>query len=98
MKRIVLARDPDGSLTEDNFRLEEVEAPVPSDGEFLIRSVLFGLEPRQRTVMTPASVTTKSRRMSCGSDGTDATSCIAKAIPTSRGAPPAARSVEAARS
>lgn len=53
-KRIVLASRPDGAPIHDNFRLEEVSAPVPGDGEVLLRSIFLSLDPYMRGRMTDA--------------------------------------------
>jgi NADPH-dependent curcumin reductase len=48
MQRIVLASRPEGSPTQDNFRLEEVPMPEPGNGEFLIRTIWLSIDPYMR--------------------------------------------------
>ncbi|GAB3518333.1 NADP-dependent oxidoreductase [Photobacterium alginatilyticum] len=52
--RIVLASRPVGAPTPDNFRLEDIEIPVPADGEVLLRSVYLSLDPYMRGRMSDA--------------------------------------------
>lgn len=51
-RRIVLASRPKGVPTKDNFRLEEVTAPVPGEGEVLLRSIYLSLDPYMRGRMS----------------------------------------------
>lgn len=53
-RRIVLASRPHGAPTTDNFRLEEVEKPVPQEGEMLLRTVYLSLDPYMRGRMSDA--------------------------------------------
>ncbi|MGB3209501.1 MAG: hypothetical protein WBB19_02230 [Desulforhopalus sp.] len=53
-RRIVLASRPDGAPTEENFRLEELAAPVPEEGEVLLRSIYLSLDPYMRGRMSDA--------------------------------------------
>lgn len=53
-RRIVLASRPKGSPVQDNFRLEEVTAPVPQKGEVLLRSIYLSLDPYMRGRMSDA--------------------------------------------
>lgn len=55
MKRVVMERYPSGELEEGDFRLEEAPMPVVNDGEFLVRTIFLGIEPRQRTVINPTT-------------------------------------------
>ena len=48
MRRIVLAARPEGRPTEENFRLEESEAPEPGEGEALVRVQWLSLDPYMR--------------------------------------------------
>lgn len=48
MQRIVLASRPDGAPKDRNFRLETTGIPVPSDGEVLIKTHYFSLDPYMR--------------------------------------------------
>lgn len=52
--RIVIAARPKGAPTKDNFRLEEVSAPVPGEGELLLRSICLSLDPYMRGRMSDA--------------------------------------------
>ena len=54
MQRIVLASRPDGTPTHDNFRLETVPLPEPSDGEVLVRVHYMSLDPYMRGRMDDA--------------------------------------------
>lgn len=50
-KRLVLASRPKGTVSPDNFRLEEVQAPALKDGEVLIRNHYLSLDPYMRMRM-----------------------------------------------
>jgi hypothetical protein len=47
-RRVTLVRRPEGIPTPDDFRLEAVDAPVPRDGEFLVRNLYLSIDPAQR--------------------------------------------------
>ncbi|MEM9253877.1 MAG: NADP-dependent oxidoreductase [Pseudomonadota bacterium] len=47
-RRIVLAARPIGAPTLQDFRLEEVAVPVPSDGQVLLRTRWLSLDPYMR--------------------------------------------------
>lgn len=47
-KRIVLASRPEGAVTPDNFRLEEVPVPELADGQVLVRNHYLSLDPYMR--------------------------------------------------
>ncbi len=53
-RRIVLASRPNGAPTKENFRFEEVSAPVPKEGEVLLRSIYLSLDPYMRGRMSDA--------------------------------------------
>ena len=53
-RRIVLAARPDGAPQESDFRLEEAPMPSPGDGEVLLRTVYFSLDPYMRSRMNAA--------------------------------------------
>lgn len=53
-RRIVLASRPNGAPIQDNFRLEELAAPVPQEGEVLLRSIYLSLDPYMRGRMSEA--------------------------------------------
>jgi NADPH-dependent curcumin reductase CurA len=53
-RRIVLASRPKGAPVQDNFRLEELAAPVPGEGEVLLRSIYLSLDPYMRGRMSDA--------------------------------------------
>lgn len=53
-RRIVLASRPEGAPAAENFRLEEVEKPVPGEGEVLLRSIYLSLDPYMRGRMSDA--------------------------------------------
>jgi NADPH-dependent curcumin reductase len=50
-KRIVLAARPNGEVSPDNFRLEEVPVPTLKDGELLVRNHFLSLDPYMRMRM-----------------------------------------------
>jgi NADPH-dependent curcumin reductase CurA len=50
-KRLVLASRPKGTVSPENFRLEEVQAPALKDGEVLIRNHYLSLDPYMRMRM-----------------------------------------------
>lgn len=47
-RRIVFASRPNGPVTPDNFRLEEVALPTPGPGEVLVRNHYLSLDPYMR--------------------------------------------------
>lgn len=51
-RRIVLASRPNGAPVQDNFRLEELAAPVPGEGEVFLRSIYLSLDPYMRGRMS----------------------------------------------
>ncbi|MGV3720954.1 MAG: NADP-dependent oxidoreductase [Actinomycetota bacterium] len=53
-RRIVLATRPKGAPTPDDFRLEEGAAPVPGDGQALLRTLYLSLDPYMRGRMSDA--------------------------------------------
>jgi len=53
-RKIVLNSRPVGAPTTENFRLEEVVAPVPADGEVLLRTLYLSLDPYMRGRMSDA--------------------------------------------
>lgn len=62
MKRVVMERYPAGELTEGDFRLEEVPIPQPGPGEFLVRTIFLGIEPRQRVIINPTTEDNREMR------------------------------------
>ncbi len=54
MRRIVLAKRPEGHPKADNFRLEEAPVPVPGAGEMLVRVLWLSLDPYMRGRMDDA--------------------------------------------
>ena len=48
MRRVVLARRPEGRPTEGDFRLEEAPMPEPGEGEALVRVTWLSLDPYMR--------------------------------------------------
>lgn len=52
--RIVLASRPVGAPTEQNFRLENTQRPVPAKGEVLLRTIYLSLDPYMRGRMSDA--------------------------------------------
>lgn len=53
-RRIVLASRPKGAPVPNNFRLEEIAAPVPGEGKVLLRSIYLSLDPYMRGRMSDA--------------------------------------------
>ena len=53
-RKIVLNSRPVGAPTTENFRLEEGVAPVPVDGEVLLRTLYLSLDPYMRGRMSDA--------------------------------------------
>jgi len=53
-RRIVLAERPRGAPTPASFRLEETPAPVPAEGEALLRTLYLSLDPYMRGRMSDA--------------------------------------------
>lgn len=53
-RRFVLASRPKGAPTPENFRLEEVDKPVPEKGQVLIRNEFLSLDPYMRGRMSDA--------------------------------------------
>jgi NADPH-dependent curcumin reductase len=51
-RRIVLASRPSGAASAENFRLESVPIPEPSDGQVLIRHHYLSLDPYMRGRMS----------------------------------------------
>ncbi len=47
-RRIVLAARPVGEPKHEDFRLEETDIPVPSEGKVLLRNIYLSLDPYQR--------------------------------------------------
>lgn len=47
-RRFVLASRPEGMVSPDNFRLEEVPLPEPRPGEVLVRQICMSLDPYMR--------------------------------------------------
>lgn len=53
-RRWVLASRPHGEPVKENFRLEEGEIPVPTQGQLLLRTVYLSLDPYMRGRMSDA--------------------------------------------
>ncbi len=53
-RRVVLASRPVGAPVADNFRIEAVPVPVPSEGQILLRTVYLSLDPYMRGRMSDA--------------------------------------------
>ncbi|NNG04863.1 MAG: NADP-dependent oxidoreductase [Inquilinus sp.] len=54
MRRIVLAKRPEGAPTAENFRLETVPMPKPGAGQVLVRILYLSLDPYMRGRMDDA--------------------------------------------
>ena len=50
-RRIVLAARPQGRIAASDFRLERVPAPVPAEGQVLLRTLWLSLDPYMRNLM-----------------------------------------------
>src|SRR5687768_14962335 len=50
-KRLVLASRPEGQVTPDNFRLEQLSVPEIDDGQLLVRNHYLSLDPYMRMRM-----------------------------------------------
>ncbi|MCX3290377.1 NADP-dependent oxidoreductase [Streptomyces sp. NEAU-H22] len=48
----LLERRPVGAVTAEDFRFNEADIPVPTDGEVLVRSLYFGYDASQRIWLT----------------------------------------------
>ncbi len=53
-KQILLASRPQGAVTPENFRIVETPAPVPVEGEVLVRNEWLSLDPYMRGRMSDA--------------------------------------------
>ncbi|MES5048179.1 NADP-dependent oxidoreductase [Rhizobium nepotum] len=53
-RRILLASRPDGAPSPENFRIETVPLPEPSEGEVLLRILYLSLDPYMRGRMSAA--------------------------------------------
>jgi NADPH-dependent curcumin reductase CurA len=51
-REVRLARRPEGAPTTEDFALETVELPDPSDGRFLVRNRFMSVDPYMRLPMT----------------------------------------------
>jgi len=76
MRRIVLAKRPEGQPTEANFRLEEAPVPKPGAGEILVRVTWLSLDPYMRGRMDDA----KSYSAPTPIGGTMEGGCIAEVL------------------
>jgi NADPH-dependent curcumin reductase CurA len=54
LRRIVLARRPQGAPVADDFRLETAPSPEPGPGEALVRTIWLSLDPYMRGRMSDA--------------------------------------------
>lgn len=55
MKQVVLNQYPSGTPAIDDFRVEEIEIPAVGQGQFLLRTIFLGIEPRQRPMLNPTT-------------------------------------------
>src|SRR5271167_3333224 len=44
----LLARRPNGAIQDSDFNLVETEAPIPGEGEVLVRNTMLSCDPTQR--------------------------------------------------
>jgi NADPH-dependent curcumin reductase len=56
-RRIVLAARPRGLPTLQDFRLNEVAIPTPSEGQVLLRTLYLSLDPYMRSLMNEVGPT-----------------------------------------
>lgn len=54
-RRVLLNSRPEGAPTPGNFRLDEVDVPVPGDGQVLLRNLYLSLDPYMRGRMSDAA-------------------------------------------
>ncbi|XP_071487605.1 prostaglandin reductase 1-like [Diadema antillarum] len=47
-KKFVLAKDFEGAVTEDNFRMEEIQLPALQDGEVQLEALFLSVDPYMR--------------------------------------------------
>jgi NADPH-dependent curcumin reductase CurA len=59
-KQVLLARRPQGAVTEDNFRIVEVPVGKPGAGEVLVKNEWLSLDPYMRGRMSDAKSYAKS--------------------------------------
>ncbi len=62
-RRMVLASRPQGRVTPDNFRLEEVPLPEPGPGQVLVRNHYLSLDPYMRGRMDDAKSYAESQKI-----------------------------------
>lgn len=55
MQQVVLNQYPTGTPMLGDFRLDDAPLPVAGSGEFLIRTIFLGIEPRQRPMLNPTT-------------------------------------------
>lgn len=53
-RRVLLARRPDGLVRDDDFAQDEVDVPVPGEGEVLVRTEWVGIDATVRTWLSKA--------------------------------------------
>ena len=51
MKHFILKEVPDAKLDISNFELQEVDIPIPGDGQVLVRNILLSIDAANRTWM-----------------------------------------------
>lgn len=54
-RRVLLNSRPQGAPTPGDFRLDEVDVPVPGDGQVLLRTLTLSLDPYMRGRMSDAA-------------------------------------------
>src|SRR5215470_16702974 len=53
-RQVLFASHPQGTVTEDNFRLVEAPIPSPNEGEVLVKNEWLSLDPYMRGRMNEA--------------------------------------------
>ena len=76
MRRIVLAKRPEGAPTLENFRLETASIPTPGDGEILVRVLWLSLDPYMRGRMDAS----KSYAAAVEVDGVMEGGCVGEVV------------------
>lgn len=54
-RQVLLARNPSGEFSADDFQLRETAIPTPGHGEFLVRNLYLSLDPANRLWAAPVA-------------------------------------------
>ena len=87
-QQVFLVQNPDGPLRAENFSLEKRPLAAMQPGQFVVRTIFLGIEPRQRLIInptTPDNVAMRPHGAMCGPGrvipGSSAGQVIASAHP-----------------